>query len=179
MKIQNNAQCERFMGLFARQERVVRGFVRSLIPTVQEVDDVMQEVGMACWRKFDSFDPHGSSDEFARWACAIARFEVRRHRRKMAGDRIVLSEDVIEILATDAEERVSKAEAEQTAVKHCLRKLQDAERRLLLSVHTPDDSVVRIASELGQNARRLYSKVNALRVLLAECVRQNLAEGEA
>ena len=172
-------QYDQFVSLFARQERAVRGFVRSLLPSWQDVDDVMQEVGLACWRKFDAFESADSPDAFLRWACVIAQFEVLRYRRNCARDRLVFSEDVIEILAADAQVRLEKAEVERKAVEHCLAKLQEPERRLLLSVHTPGDSVARIAADTGQKARRLYRKVNALRDLIGECVRGRMAEGEA
>lgn len=171
-------QYDQFVSLFARYERSVRGFVRSLLPLLQDVDDVMQEVGLVCWRKFDSFTANDSSEDFVKWACVIARFEVLRHRRNCARDRLVLSEDVIEALAVDAEARVKTLQAERIAVEYCLKKLPDSERRLLLSVHTPGDSIARLATEIGQNARRLYSKINVLRDQISECVRQRLTEGE-
>ncbi len=170
---------DRFVSLLARHERAVRGFVRSLLPSWQDVDDVMQEVGLACWRKFDAFDSAGSPDEFVRWACVVARFEALRHRRNCARDRLVLSEEVIELLAADAAERLEKAEMERNAVEHCLEKLQEPERRLLLSVHTRGDSIARIAADMGQQARRLYSKVNALRDLIGKCVRRRIVEMES
>ncbi|QDU38640.1 RNA polymerase sigma factor SigL [Maioricimonas rarisocia] len=165
---------ERFVSLFARHERAIRAYVRALLPSWQDVDDVMQEVGLACWRKFEQFDD-AAPDSFVRWASVVARFEVLRHRRNCARDRLVLAEDVVELLATDAEARLDRAEAERTALERCLQKLQDAERRLLLSVHTPGDSVARIAADLGLNARRLYSKVNLLRDRIGDCVRQRLS----
>jgi len=166
---------DEFVSLFARHEQAVRGFVRSLLPSSQDVDDILQEVGLACWRKFDSFTPD-AQDGFVRWACVVARFAVLRHRRNRARDRLVFSEEVIEMLATDAEARLEKAEAERDAVGRCLGKLADAERRLLLSVHTPGDSVARIAKDTQQNPRRLYRKLNALRDLLERCVRRRLSE---
>jgi RNA polymerase sigma-70 factor (ECF subfamily) len=169
---------DRFVSLLARQERVVRGYVRSLLPSGQDVDDVLQNVGLACWRKFADFDPQGTPEEFARWACVIARFEVLKHRRSIARDRLVLSEDVIQLLATDAEVRLEQAAVERVAINECLKSLSAQERRLLLSVHTPGDSIARIASDLGQDARRLYSRVEALRERLRECVRARLAETE-
>lgn len=172
-------QYDQFVSLLARHERTVRAFVRSLLPSWQDVDDVMQEVGLACWRKFDRFESAESPDEFVRWACVVARFEALRHRRNCARDRLVLSEDVIEVLAADAEVRLEKSEAERKAVDRCLQELREPERRLLLSVHTRDDSIARIAADMGQKARRLYSKANALRDLIGECVRRRLAEGEA
>jgi len=171
-------QYNQFVGLFVRNERAVRGFVRALLPSWADVDDVMQEVSLVCWEKFESFDSAGSSDEFVRWTCMIARFEVLRHRRNYARDRLVLSEEVIEMLAVDAEIRLEEANNERSAVEVCLQQLGEIERRLLLSMHTPGDSIARIADELDQKARRLYSKVYALRNLLAECVRQRLAEGD-
>ena len=168
---------DQFVSLFARHERAIRGFVSSLLPSNQDVDDVMQEVGLACWHKFKTFDCDGAPGDFVRWACVIARFEVLRHRRNLARDRLVLSEEVIQLLATDAEIRLEKAQEERAAVESCLKKLSDPERRLLLSVHTRGDSIARIADELGEQSRRLYSKLNVLRDLIAECVRQQLAAG--
>jgi RNA polymerase sigma-70 factor (ECF subfamily) len=171
-------QYDRFVSLFARQEHQVRGYVRSLLPTWQDVDDVMQEVGLACWRKFEDFNPEDTPEHFVRWACVIARFEVLRHRRNCARNRLVLSEEVIEALAVDGEARLAQSEAERVVLEGCLKKLGEAERRLLLSVHTPGDSIARIAADTGKKARRLYSKVNALRDLVGECVRRRTAEGE-
>ena len=59
------AQYDRFVSLFARHEQAVRSFVRSLLPSWQDVDDVMQEIVLVCWRKFDAFEVTGSADEFA------------------------------------------------------------------------------------------------------------------
>ena len=168
---------ERFLTLLPRHEPAIRRFVRSLLPTGQDVDDVMQEVGLACWRKFATFDEAtDSATGFVRWACVIARFEVLRHRRNRARDRLVFSEDVIGLLAQDAEARLIEAEAERRAVEACLGRLPAAERRLVLSVHTPGDSVARLAADLGQESRRLYRKVQKLRDVLRDCVQRRLAE---
>jgi len=158
-----NVQYDQFVSLFARHERAVRAYVRALLPSGADVDDVMQEVGLVCWRKFDDFQVADDPDGFVRWACVIGRFEALRHRRSYARDRLVLSESTIELLAASSEERLVVAQQERTAVEHCLKKLPEAERRLLLSVHTPGDSIAMIAAEQGLKARRLYTKVNVLR----------------
>lgn len=171
-------QLDRFMSLFIRRERAVRAFVRSLLSSSQDVDDLMQDIGLACWHKFSQFDPKGSDQDFLRWCCVIARFEVLRFRRTRARDRMVLSEEVIAILATEAEGRLHQSGSERQALKHCLQKLGEFERRLLLSIHTRGDSISTIARESNQNARRLYTKLNALRDLVSDCVRQSLAQGD-
>ena len=172
-------QYERFMRLFLGNERDVRAYVRSLLPSNHDVDDLMQNIGLACWNKFNTFDSEGSTQEFLRWCCVISRFEVLRFRRTRARDRLVLSEETIQVLAEEAEERIQQSEAERMALKQCLQKLDENERRLLLSVHTRGDSIAKIASESNQRARRLYSKLNVLRDLVADCIRNQIAISEA
>ncbi len=173
----NTDRYEQFVALFARHERAVRGVIRSMLPTSQDADEVMQEVGLACWHKFSNFQADGSQDAFFRWACVISRFEVLKYRRKCARDRLVLSDETIHLLSADAEDRCLVAERERQALEGCLNGLSPADRRLLLSVHTRGDSVADIARQLGQSARRLYSRVNKLRELMGECVQRKLAEG--
>ena len=177
-QLNKNEQYRRFEFFLGENEQAIRGFIRSLLPSGKDLDDLLQEVGLICWKKFETFDSDGDSEDFLRWAFVVARFEVLRHRRNMARDRVVLNEEVINILAVDAEDRIVIAEAERVALKTCIEMLNSTERRLLLSVHTQGDSVARIANELGQRARRLYSKVNALRDILADCVRKKLSAGE-
>lgn len=171
-------QYERFMSLFVGAERAIRAYVRSLLQSSREVDDLMQDIGLACWHKFSQFDHTGTRDDFIRWCCVISRFEVLRFRRSRARDRLVLSEETVQLLADQALDRMQRSDAERQALAECLSKLNDPERRLLLSVHTRGDSISRIASESSQKARRLYSKLNALRELVAECVRGQVAQGE-
>lgn len=101
-----------------------------------------------------------------------------RRRRNCARDRLILSEETIQLLSDDAGERSQTLEAQRRAIEDCLQKLPVAEQRLLLSVHTRGDSIAQIAKQLGQSARRLYSKVNALRDILGDCVRGRLGEAE-
>ena len=54
-------------------------FVRSCCPRAQEVDEVMQDVSIAAWRKFSSLEDH---DAFGAWACMIARYELLMTRRR-------------------------------------------------------------------------------------------------
>ena len=63
---------ETFLRLWTVHEPSVRAFVRSCCPKTQEVDDVMQEVGIAALRKFSTLDDHTA---FGAWACLIARYE--------------------------------------------------------------------------------------------------------
>lgn len=170
---------DQFLRLFSRSENAVRAHVRTLAWSSMDVDDVMQEVALAAWRKFEDFDAGGGGEAFTKWLLVIARFEVLRARRNVARDRLVLSEEVITLLADDSRDRAEAAAAERAAVSECLQKFDEAGRRLLLVVHTPGRTVAEIAAETGTKARAMYSRLEALRARLRACVQGRLAAGEA
>jgi RNA polymerase sigma-70 factor, ECF subfamily len=174
-------QYSQFVALIARHDQSIRRFVRSLLPSQEGVDDVVQETALECWRKFSDFapaTPENAVDEFVRWACVIARFKALSWQRDLARDRLIFREGVIEALAAVAMDGLDQQESERRAVENCLQTMPDDQRRLVLSVHSPGESIAKIAAETGQKARRLYSRINVLRNLLLDCVRQRLA-GEA
>lgn len=174
-------QYNEFVGLLARHDQSIRRFVRSLLPSQDGVDDVIQETALECWKKFSDFSPERPDDaveEFIRWECVIARYKALSWQRDKSRDRLVFRESVIDRLADAAMTQFETREQERTAVSVCLGKLQDDQRRLILSVYAPGESVALIASETGEKARRLYSRINSLRTLLLQCVKQQLA-GEA
>lgn len=172
-------QYTEFTALIARHDQAIRRFVRSLMPSREGVDDVVQETALQCWKKFDEFcadkSEVDSGDEFIRWACVIARFKALSWQRDRGRDRLVFRDNVIELLAKSALADLDQQANEQQAVDLCLAKLGADQRRLVLSVHQPGESVAKIAAATGMKARRLYSQVNALRKQLLNCVRQQLA----
>ena len=175
------AQYSQFVALIARHDQAIRRFVRSLLPSREGIDDVMQETVLECWKKFSDFTPatpDDAVDEFVRWACVIARFKALSWQRDRGRDRLVFREGVIEALAAAAMDGRDRQESERHAIESCLQAMPDDQRRLVLSVHSPGESIALIAAESGQKARRLYSRINVLRNLLLDCVQQRLA-GEA
>ena len=166
-------QYERFVVLFTRHEPDLRGFVRSLLPTWDDVDEVMQEVGLAAWRKFASLE---NADGFLRWSCVIARFEVLKYRRKHARDRLVFDEDVIELLAEDRLDRAAEAAERQHALEQCLKEcLSPTERKLVLQAYASDTTIKELAEQSGQPPSALYKALNRIRRSLQRCVRRRLA----
>ena len=176
--VSREAQYSQFVALIARHDQAIRRFVRSLLPSREGVDDVVQETALECWKKFSDFTPacsESADDEFARWACVIARFKALSWQRDHARDRLVFREGVIEALAAAAMDGLDQQKSRLQAVESCLRTMPDDQRRLILSVHSPGESIAMIAAETGQKARRLYSRINVLRSLLLDCVQQRLA----
>ncbi|MGI9472755.1 MAG: sigma factor, partial [Rubripirellula sp.] len=105
---------EQFVRLLTRHDRVIRAFLRSLLPTFGDVDEVMQEVSVAAWNKFSSLD---DPENFCRWACGSARIQVLRYRRAKARDRIVLGEEVERLIADEGVDELVERQEQLTALE--------------------------------------------------------------
>lgn len=174
-----DARYRTFMRLFTRHEGALRSFVRTLLPTWDDVDEVMQDVSVAAWTKFDRFDPE---TDFPRWAATIARFEVLNYRRAKARDRLVFDEDLISLLADECEEEFARSERERRALDACLEKLPAPQRELVLRAYASGQKTKPIAEEIGVTPNSLYKTLSRLRLSLLRCVEDAMtraaSEGE-
>ena len=164
---------EQFVQMFAGHERDLRAFVRSMGLDWNAVDDVMQTVSLVMWRKWDQFDP---DTDFMQWARVITRFEVLKFRRKIARDRHVFREDVMELLAGVAEELGASSSSEdyRDALQACLKSLPEKSGGLIRAAYAGDRTIREVADEIGQSATAFYKTLNRIREKLRHCVQQRL-----
>lgn len=175
MSDSDNARYTAFVSLFTKNEARLRSFVRSLLPSWGDVDDVMQQVGLVIWKKFDQFD---LSTEFLPWACVIARFETLHYRRSMARDRLVFSEELMLQLAEEGEAELDLRKAQSGALEQCLQKLPPARRELLLKSYTPGIKTTTLAEAAGKSPGAVYTLLNRLRAELLICIEGALRHEE-
>ena len=161
-----------FVRLLAVHERTIRGFVRSLLPYPNDVDDLMQEILVIAWKKFDDLKDHHA---FPRWACAIARYQVLNFRRKNARDRLVLSEEIVALIADEGLEETADRKDELKALEDCMQRLPSDKRQLIMQTYQPDVSIARIADELGKTENSIYQLTWRIRQTLWNCVSVKLS----
>ncbi|MDF1825607.1 MAG: sigma-70 family RNA polymerase sigma factor [Verrucomicrobiales bacterium] len=158
---------ETFVSCFAHHEPDLRRFIRSLLPTWTDTDEVLQQTAIVIWRKFDQYDP---ATNFMKWACVIARFESLAYRRKMARDRLVFREDVLELMADEGIEEIDSRRTEHEALEACLLAMPEKQRQFLTLAYTPGVKVKEMAEEAGSSAASFYMRLKRLRRQLMECM---------
>jgi len=163
---------QQFLRLFMASEPAVRGFVRSLVPTLNDTNDVMQEVAIVLWEKFAEYE---TSEDFRRWAFGVAKFKVLSWQRDRMRDRHVFGLETTELLATESERHAGRLEAQRAALQECLRKLSAEQRALVDSAYAPAVRIDALANHLGSTAMALYKKLHRIRLLLAECAKRELS----
>ena len=167
----NSAAYEEFIRLFTRSECGLRSFVRSLLPGREHADEVMQETCVVVWRKFADFE---RGTDFLAWACTIARFEVLKHRRRLARDRHVFNLELLELLADEAAGEMGRRHHELQALDHCVQHLNPQQRQLVTACYAPGATINEVAGELGRSATSLYKALNRIRIGLLECIAASL-----
>ena len=167
---------ETFLRLWIHHEPALRAFVRSCCPKAQEIDDVMQEVSIAALRKFSTLDDHAA---FGAWACLIARYELLTARRRFARDRLVLSEDIVQLLAEEGAEEISLRQEQLRVLDQCVAKLPADRRELALTAYAKDTTIRELAKQLNRTEGSLYQLLARIRKELHRCMTIRLRGGEA
>ncbi len=162
-----DARYEAFVRLFAHHEAELRRFAGSFLPSWGDVDELMQRAALAMWRKFEQFD---QDSQFIKWACVVTRFEALAYRRKMARDRHVFREDVLELMAEEAAEELEQRSAERDALESCLLAMPEKQRTFVMLAYTPGVKIKELAEEAGATSAAFYMRLKRLRSQLLECV---------
>ena len=171
----NDQHHDQFLRLFAAHEPSVRTFVRSLLPSLADVSEVMQEVAVVLWQKFAEFD---ATRDFRKWAFGVARYQALSYLRDRARDRHVFDDELVGRLADEAAAAGPRHEAQREALETCLQKLPAQQRELVLSAYTKGTRMDELAAQRERTAMSLYKLLQRIRQLLLECVRRTVAREE-
>lgn len=172
MTPEENQRHHRFLRAFTAQEPAIRAFVRRLVPTRADADDVMQEVSVVLWEKFPQFREDGS---FQAWAFGVARFEVLAWLRDKGRDRLVLDEEVITKLADETIGEEPRFEKHREALESCMEKVAPDQRDLLMQAYTETASIQEVALRSGRTVPGFYQWLHRMRRSLLDCILRSIS----
>ncbi len=161
----------RFLRCFTANEAAIRAYVRRMVPTRGDADDVMQETSVVLWEKFDTLR---EAEDFRSWAFGVARFEVLAWFRDRGRDRLVLNEDVVARLADEAVNYEPRLERQREALEVCLEKVRPGQRRLLMQAYSEESRIQEVARHSGRTVPGFYQWLHRMRKLLLECIRRDM-----
>ena len=157
-----------FIAEYGKALPSLRAFLRQLLPSWHDVDEVLQETSIVLWKKFDQFE-QGTS--FSAWASMVARFEVLKYRRKKSRDRHVFSDETLELLAEQCLDMEEKLKEQRQTLRTCFAKLEEKQRSLLIKSYSRDFTIKELAENQGKTPGSLYKVLDRLRVKLVKCVK--------
>ena len=169
----NPTELAAFVAQITRHQSMMRSYIISLMPGVDGVDDVLQQTNLVLWEKRESFQ-QGSN--FRAWACAIARYEVKSHRRRMRRfSKLMLSDDLSEMLAGHCEAPPDEVDERHRALDRCLGRLGESERELIDHRYFSKETLDEFAARCGRPADSLKVTLFRIRAALRKCINGELA----
>lgn len=169
----SNEKHDRFLRLYVEHEESLKCFVRSLVPTREDGREVMQEVAVVLWRRFEELPDIA---DFRRWAFGVAKFKALAFVRDRMRDRLVFDEDVVELLAQEVTENADAYEAERQVLDQCLSKLDPAQKKLLEAAYAPGVRIDEVATAMGRSPKSFYMILHRIRLALMACTQRALAQ---
>jgi RNA polymerase sigma-70 factor (ECF subfamily) len=163
---------ERFLQLFLAHERRIFAFLLALVPVWSDAEDLLQETSVVMWRKLDEFEP---GTDFAAWALSIARYQVLNYRKKQRRDRVLFSDQALEMLAEQMATLSRGADARRDALENCLKKLNPRDRELVQLRYQPGATTQKVAEHVGRSIQAVYKSLNRIHGQLLSCIRRTLS----
>jgi len=154
---------QRFVGVQAR----LYGYIATLVPNRADADELFQQTSLVLWQRREDFDP---SRDFLRWACGIAHNLIRNFLRRHHGQKICLSEAVIERLTQLRHTERQRLDTQLDRLVQCLDELPAEQRDLLELCYLGDQSIGDVAAERQVAPAALYKRLDRIRWALVDCI---------
>jgi RNA polymerase sigma-70 factor, ECF subfamily len=165
-----------FIRLMTKCERMVYGYILSLVPNWADADEILQETNIRLWEEFEKFQP---GTNFAAWAVRVAHFQVLTWRKKVSRSRLVFDQRVIDTLAEEPLWTDEQFEDRQQALAQCVSELPENSRDLLRQCYDKGSKTKDVAVELNRSPAAVYKALERIRVALHSCIQRKLSQKHA
>jgi RNA polymerase sigma-70 factor, ECF subfamily len=168
----DTAKHDRFLRLVAEHQAALHNFIRSMLPNRAEASEVLQDVMVVLWQKFDA------AEDFKKWAFGVARLETLKFLQSRARDRHVFDDALAIRLADDMVSLEQRHLSQREALESCLKKLGDTQRKLTLEAYTKGVHMNELAEQHGKTPMARYKLLHRIRQTLMDCVRRQITMEE-
>jgi len=145
-------------------------FVLSLVGNAQDAEDVIQRASITMWRRFSEFE---KGTNFLAWSFVVASFEAKNFLRSSSRSVVRFDEELFEKLAREREVDIRNDDTRLEALDECMQQLDPQSKALVESVYMRGEEVKDLAQREGRAPQTFYNRLNFIRRILTDCLRQN------
>ncbi len=160
---------------WTRAQPLVFSFLRSAVGTAEIADELVQRVALVLVDKYGQYDPERP---FTAWALGVARFELLNYRRQNRTERLMFTADVIEQIASEAEDMGPDLSQMRVVLDKCIKKLSPRRQEVLNMRYLEQHGNDEIAGRLGIGKQSVTVLLSRIRASLRRCIRQSIGVGE-
>jgi RNA polymerase sigma-70 factor (ECF subfamily) len=176
MDLKANEAVVRLVRNLTQHHARLYAFIRSLVSSRADAEEVLQETTLTLLRKLDESDRVAN---FLAWACAVARIEALRFRDRQKPGRLVFGDQFLETVVDVMAEKADLLDDRREALARCVEKLPTRDQDLVHRRYTDGKSTQTVAQEVGRSVDAVYKALARIRRALFECVERTLAAGGA
>ena len=164
---------EEYLMLLNEHEHSLAAYVHTLVPVLEDAEDILQSSRITMWKHFSSFEP---GTNFSAWARKIALNQILNYRRSEQR-RPVFSCDpeFIEAVANEIDRQGSHLNLRSDALNICLAKLPVAHRNTILLRYFEGLGVEEIAEKTNRTTGAVYRLLSRIRTVLNDCITETLS----
>lgn len=164
---------EDFLKLFLKHQDGIRAFLGSVVRDRTAAEDLFQEISLALWESFTSYDP---VRPFGTWARGVALKKVLQGREKSRRIPLAFSPQAIGAVL-DAYDRTEAAAPDTDGLRDCISKLPPRSQSLLALRYERSLKLGEIAKEVGSTLDAVHKLLSRIRENLQECLQRRPQAG--
>jgi RNA polymerase sigma-70 factor, ECF subfamily len=162
--------------LMMKYQRRLFAYIHTLVPSRSDAEDILQETSLTICEKFKDFE---IGTNFYSWACQIAYWKVRAARKKFAMSKVVFNQEVLDVISQTHGKMEEELDHRHYALSRCLKKLNERDRRMVLTRYESGKNVTAAAQACGRTVQGAYKALNRIRKVLFDCVTFELSMEQA
>jgi len=162
-----------FVKRLMEHRSMLHSFVYAMLRDPHLTEDILQEVAVVLWSKYEEFTP---GTDFGAWARSVAYREILAARRSEARAHRYMDEACAqEILAAyQRREQTIDTAGHRQALKRCMGLLNSDLREIMRCRYAFSMSSREIAAKFSRTAQAVDAIVYRIKKLLSDCVRSRL-----
>ena len=164
-------QTAEYVRLWTQYHRDVKRYVFSMLPRPADASEVVQEVSVRLWEKWDSYD---QDRPFLPWAMRFAYLQVLKWRQGKAREKLIFSDDLLSQINATNDYEEPLMEARRKTLTLCLEKLNKDDRRIVELRYGRHGAIKEEAKKTGVKMHKLYYALERIRIQLLNCIELNL-----
>jgi RNA polymerase sigma-70 factor, ECF subfamily len=166
------SRAEEFLTLYSGCQRWLLAYLMALLGNRNDAEEVFQETTLALWRSFDEFTP---GRDFTRWAKGVAFHRVLAFRKRKRRSDIPQSDEFLEAVHSADDRQADLAVSRLHALEDCVRRLPEADRRLISLRYSGKETIPELATQLNRSTSGVSKALRRIRRALANCVKRSLS----
>ncbi len=146
---------------------MVSAYVRSMIFSLHDAEDVIQEVAAAMAENFDQFD---QSKALMPWVMGIARHKVVDHIRAKGSAQQTFDGPTMQQISKAFESIEGESDELKIALEDCMRQLKKRPRHVLELRYLREMDIADISERMGLSSNAIYVMLHRIRTSLSQCI---------